>query len=261
MMEVLERELDRWEALGRTATLWLRDDDACADAPALRRLLGLGEAFAIPIAIAAIPARLETSLERVIGSCLRATIVQHGYAHRNHAAAGEKSAELASSRDQASTLAELARGRACLSAAFGRRFAPILVPPWNRVDDALLPHLGSLGFAGLSRFGPRRTTYAAPRLPQVNAHVDPVVWRRGRAFIGAAPAASCVAAHLAARREGTCDGGEPTGLLTHHLAFGDDAWDFVRALLHTTTRHRAARWLGVREIFAGSDAVTSARCA
>jgi len=137
-----------------------------------------------------------------------------------------------------------------LAQAFGERFVPVLVPPWNRVGDALLPHLPAAGFAGLSCFGPRPSRDAAPGLAQVNAHVDPIAWRRHRAFIGADAALERIVAHLAARRAHACDADEPTGLLTHHLAFTGAAFDFVDDLLRHTRPRRAAVWLDAAHAFA-----------
>jgi peptidoglycan/xylan/chitin deacetylase (PgdA/CDA1 family) len=248
--DVLDRELDHWDALGRRATLWLRDDDACRDSPPLRRLFAIASEHAVPVTIAAIPATAESTLVDALGVCDEARVVQHGYAHRNHAAPGQRSAELGDGRDLHARLDELARGRASLAQAFGERFAPILVPPWNRAGDALLAHLPPAGFAGLSRFGPRPAPDAAPRLAQVNAHFDPIAWRRDRAFIGADAALERLTAHLAARRSHACDADEPTGLLTHHLVFVDAAFDFVDQLLRHTRLHRAAVWLDAAQAFA-----------
>jgi hypothetical protein len=55
--------------------------------------------------------------------------------------------------------------------------------------------------------------------------------------------------HLRARRMGEVDADEPTGILTHHLAFADDAFAFVDAVLRETSRHRAAAWLDARAAF------------
>ena len=250
----LVRELDHWKALDRPATFWLRDDDACRDTPPLRRLFAIASARAVPITLAAIAASADSTLVDALAGCNEATLVQHGYAHRNHAPPGERSAELGDGRDVHARLDELCRGRARLAQAFGERFAPILVPPWNRAGDALLPHLPPAGFAGLSRFGPRATPDAAPDLPQVNAHVDPIGWHRARAFIGADAVLERMTAHLAARRLRACDADEPTGLLTHHLVFADAAFDFVDELLGRTRRHRAAVWLDAAQAFARKPA-------
>lgn len=257
----LLRELDRWRSAGACATLWWRDDDACSDTPALRRLLGLAREFRVPVALAAIATSADETLVDAVAASLEATVVQHGYAHRNHARAGERSVELAAHRDRASVERELEEGRMRLAARFGGRFVPILVPPWNRMADGLAPALARLGFTGLSRFGPREHAHAAPNLPQVNAHVDPIAWRRERAFIGVASLLSRVVDHLAARRTGACDADEPTGVLTHHLAFGDDAWQGLRVLLDATARHPGVQWLPAVRAFAEGRPATSARCA
>lgn len=244
---LLEQELDAWLAAGRTATLWLRDDDARRDSAALRRLLAISENHDVPVAVAAIPADVEASLGEAIARFDNATLVQHGYAHRNHAPNGERSSELGPQRAVASRLDELLLGRERLAGAFGRRFAPILVPPWNRIGEDLLPCLAPNGYCAVSCFGPRAASSPAPGLLQLNAHVDPIAWRRGRGFIGTEGVSERIAAHLGARRSGACDPDEPTGFLAHHLVFDDDMWECVDAFLARTANHRAVRWLGVEQ--------------
>jgi hypothetical protein len=246
--ELLHHELDAWTALRRRATLWWRDDDACAASPALARLLSLAATHRIPVAIAVIPARIEQSLGEAIGACSEVTIVQHGYAHVNHATAGERAAELGSHRPLHSRLAELARGCERLASTFGDRFEPVLVPPWNRVADDIVAQLASAGLAGLSCFGPRARLTAAS-IAQVNTHIDPIGWRRGRLFAGTQACIERVVGHLHARRTGDVDADEPTGILTHHLAFADDAFAFLDALLRESSQHPAAAWLDVRAAF------------
>jgi len=258
----LDDELEAWHARGLRATLWLRDDDACADSPALRRLLGLTRDYRVPVAIAAIPAVADATLVDAIARCNDATIVQHGYAHRNHAGPGARSAELGDERELYVRLDELAQGRDRLARAFGERFIPVLVPPWNRIADDLLPHLACTGFAGISRFGPRRQATPAAGLREVNSHVDPIAWRRDRQFIGAKAAIERIVTHLRARRERACDADEATGFLTHHLAFDAGAWAFLDALFQHTRRHEAASWLDVAHVFdVRAVALTSARSA
>ena len=48
---------------------------------------------------------------------------------------------------------------------------------------------------------------------------------------------------------GAVDADEPTGILTHHVAFADDAFAFVGALLRETSLHPAAAWLDARAAF------------
>jgi len=247
--EDLDRELDHWGSLDRRATLWWRDDDACADTPALQRLLSVARTNDVPVAVAAIPAAADETLAAAIVAVRQATIVQHGYAHANHAPPMERAAELGLHRPAIACLAELASGRQALMRRFDDRFAPIVVPPWNRIDAALLPGLPSIGIRGVSGFGPRKTASPHPGLAQVNTHVDPIAWRRDRAFIGDASALERVVGHLRARRMREVDPAEATGLLTHHLVFSDAAWTFVDALIARTRRHAAAAWLDTGALF------------
>ncbi|HEX4885296.1 MAG TPA: polysaccharide deacetylase family protein [Casimicrobiaceae bacterium] len=247
---LLAAELDRWRADGREATLWWRDDDAVAATPALARLLGLASQHAVPLALAVVPAGLDASLVEAVAGAATGAVVQHGYAHRNHAAAGAKACELGGARRVDAAAAELAAGRQRLEAAFGPRFVPVVVPPWNRIDPALVPRLPALGYAGLSTFGARTAREAAPGVVRCNTHADPIRWREGRTFVGADAGLAQVAAHLAARRTGAADPDEPTGLLTHHLVFDDAAWTFVDVLLRSTSGHPSARWIDAREAFA-----------
>jgi hypothetical protein len=236
----LAAELDRWGP--GEATLWWRDDDAALPTPALDRLLALGPQ---PLALAVIPGQASALLpERLAGRPV--DVLQHGFAHVNHEPAGEKKAELGSARPAATVLGELARGRQRLERLFGRRALPVLVPPWNRIAEALVDRLPGLGYAGLSTYGPRP---AAPGLHRVNTHVDIIDWRGGRAFIGAAAALDLTLAHLSARRTGRADRREPTGILTHHLVMAEAGFAFLGELLAASARHPAVQWLGARDIF------------
>ena len=252
----LEIELDAWRASGRQADLWCRDDDACRDSPALARLVAVANAAQLPVALAVIPALIEPSLVDAVADSEAVTVVQHGYAHRNHAPPGGRNWELGNHRPVGETVAELALGRAALELQFGSRFVPVLVPPWNRIDPAVIERLPDAGFYRLSTFGPRPRPQSFADLVQCNTHVDLIAWRRDRAFIGVDAALDRLVSALAARRAGSVDPAEPTGLLTHHLDLDDDAWAFLAELVARTRRHGAATWLDVRTAFA-----TSARSA
>lgn len=255
-------ELDAWDAAGSRATLWWRDDDACHDSPALQRLLGIASCYGVPVVVAAIPADADASLLQAIVGCDAVTIVQHGYAHHDHAPAGERSAELGAHRALDLRIAELEHGRDALARRFGDRFTPVLVPPWNRIADDVLPRLPSVGIHAISCFGPRTTVMPARGLLQVNAHVDLIAWRRDRVFIGVDAAVERLVGHLHARRTSAADAAEPTGILTHHLAFSDAAWAFMAELGARTRDHRAAAWLGARQVFdVPAATVTSSRSA
>ena len=181
-------------------------------------------------------------------------VVQHGYAHRDHAPAGARKSELGAGRPLADRLRELKAGRRRLAHLFGRRLLAVLVPPWNRIEPGLVSHLAEAGYRGLSTIGARQQARPAAGLIQVNVHCDPIDWRNGRTFIGTAPALDRVIAHLRARRAGRADPAEPTGLLTHHLAMDADGWRFAARLLSETAAHPGVRWLGPEETFRASCA-------
>lgn len=246
----LGRELDAWSAAGRNATLWWRDDDAAEAAPALDRLLALAAGHDLPLALAVIPARATRSLAQRLAEADGVTLLQHGYAHRNHAAEGEKKWELGPERPAAEVLEELVHGRALMTELFGPDWLPVLVPPWNRIAENLPPALSGLGFIGLSTFGPREAREAVPGLIQVNSHVDIMRWETPRGFLGEAETLDLLVTQLSGRLRGTLDPDEPTGLLTHHLAHDEAAWAFLEALHGRLSAHPAARFVAAAEAFA-----------
>ena len=236
----LRTELDAWAAAGRSATFWWRDDDAVAPSAPLDRLLALLEHHRIPLGLAVVPAQA-----RPINLPDSVAVLQHGIAHRNHAPAGAKKRELGDLPADV-LLAELAAGRGRLAHLFGPAALPVLVPPWNRIDPALIPRLPESGLCGLSAFGPR----ASAPLRQVNCHGDPIAWRKERGFTGEAAALGPIVAHLAARRAGTADAAEPTGMLTHHLQHDEALWAFAARFAEIVCGHHATRWLAPAEAFA-----------
>lgn len=258
----VDDELDRWRSAGRQATLWWRDDDAFRDSPQLQRLLAIAGTAALPVALAAVPATLESSLVDALGRSRFATVVQHGYAHRDHALPSERKAELGHHREADAALAELARGLDVLRRNFGERFAAVLVPPWNRIADAIVARLPDVGLRGLSTLGPRPARSPVRGIVQCNTHVDVIAWRRERAFIGVEAAIDRLVAHLRARRDGSVDSDEPTGVLTHHLDMSDAGWHFLVELVARTREH-GAEWLDVQSVFGPPDreAPTSGRSA
>lgn len=251
-------ELDAWAASGRTASFWWRDDDAVAATPELDRLLAITAAHDIPPALAVIPAQAEPSLFARLAHAPQATVLQHGYAHRNHAPAGARKCELGDERPAEAVLAELARGRALLDAATRGRALPVLVPPWNRIGATVQARLGEAGLTGLSTSKPRARRRVAAGLVQANVHVDPIDWaaqRRGEGgFAGDHQVLDAALRHLRARRSGTVDATEPTGFLTHHLVMDEATWRFAERLAASVARHPAARWVAAGAVFADDAA-------
>ena len=249
----LDRELDAWGTAGQVATLWWRDDDATEPTAALDRLLDISGQHGAPVALAVIPAAAHRALAaRLAAAPALTSVLQHGYAHRNHAPAGEKKAELSGHRPPAEVLGELEAGRARLAELFGATEVPalpVMVPPWNRIDRQVIIGLARAGYAGLSTYNTRRARFAGPGLLQVNTHADIVDWHGGRGFLGTAAALGLLTGHLAARRSGRADPEEPTGLITHHLVHDAACWAFCAELAERIAGHPSARWLDAAGIF------------
>jgi peptidoglycan/xylan/chitin deacetylase (PgdA/CDA1 family) len=244
--------VSRYQDTGKTATLWWRDDDAAAPSAALDRLLNLSARYGAPLALAVVPAKAQESLARAVALAPAVSVLQHGYAHQNHAAPGEKKIDLGPQRPAQMILGELATGWLRLESLFAGKALPVLVPPWNRLAPFLLPVLPELGYRGLSQFGPRKRAVPVQQVRQVNCHVDPIDWRGSRGFIGAEAAVAALTAHLRLRLEAGegAAADEPTGLMTHHAVHEDGMWRFLDALLTVTKDHPALRWLPAREVFA-----------
>jgi hypothetical protein len=242
----LETELQAWRDDGRVATLWWRDDDAETCSAQLTRLCALAKRFQVPLCLAVIPRDARDELAHPLAEDDR--VMLHGWAHVNHAPVGEKACELGRHRPVEQVLDELRRGRQRLRTLFGERFLPALVPPWNRIHDGVVAQLPQAGLDGLSTFAPRRA--APPGLRQVNAHVDPILWRQDADAMTLPAVLHRVVEHLQARRLGRVDAAEPTGLLTHHLQHDERLWALLTELLARLAQHRdVVRWLDGEELF------------
>jgi hypothetical protein len=245
----LAAELDLWAEWGSAASLWWRDDDAARVTPELERLLELSAQTGVPLALCAVPGQMSSELGPRLAGHESISVLQHGWRHVNHARPGEGAWELGDHRPLAQVQEELAQGCRRLAEAFGSKFLPVVVPPWNRISTRVTAALPALGFFGLSTFGPRACPEPTPGLLQANVHCDPVKWKQGGRFAGTARALGDLTGHLAARRTGAVDRAEPTGLVTHHLALDAQAWEFVAELLRRTRAHPAVRWHSAAEAF------------
>jgi hypothetical protein len=236
----LREGLDRWARAGRRPTFWLRDDDAIAPTPALDRLLTLTGRFEIPLVLASIPAYATPALaDRLVPEPL-VRVAVHGWSHANHAPEGEKKQELGLHRSENEVLDDLRRGLDRIGELYGGQAVPLLVPPWNRIEAALLPALPSLGFEALSVYGP---TKPAP-LPLINSTVDIMDWHGTRGCLPTPVLVETIAAQL----QTASTGDEAIGLLTHHLVHDAAAWTFLEQLFELT--RAKAHWLGFDALMA-----------
>jgi hypothetical protein len=233
-------ELTRWALAGRTANFWLRDDDAVEPTEALDRLLGLTSKFAIPLTLAVIPVFTGEALASRVACAGHVTVAVHGWSHDNHAPDGEKKAELGTHRHRELVLGELRRGLSRIAGLHGQRMVPLLVPPWNRIDAGLIPDLAPIGYQALSVFGPAKPAV----IRMINSNVDLMDWHGTRGCRDHALLVRDTVVQL----ERAFGGGDPVGILAHHLVHDDAAWAFLERLFEITGQNSVCKWRSVREL-------------
>ena len=241
---LLTRELNFWYNAGVAPRLWLRDDDAIAPSNALDRLLALCDRYQVPVVLAVIPEPTGEELARRLDDIDLASVAVHGWRHVNHAAADEKKQELGTHRPLVDIVDELSRGLSKLSALHGGKSLAMLVPPWNRMDPSLMSPLSRAGFRAVSSFADALVNHETPDLAVINTQLDIIDWSQRR---GADPAelARLFVRELQKSREG---GFYPVGVLTHHLAHDETAWDFLDQLLEMTALGDTSKWLSGPEL-------------
>jgi hypothetical protein len=226
---MLTAELDAWQASKRTANFWWRDDDLEKPGPCLDRLLEMrGET---PIALAVIPSTAAKSLTDRLRRCSSVDVIQHGFAHVNHAPTDKKKCELGDDRAPETVLREIIAGRKILSTLFTTQFVPVLAPPWNRISPSIQNQLSKTGLVALSAYG--EEDGEPPSV--INTHLDPVDWQNGKRFIGVERALGQFTEALRMRRR-NAGHARPIGLLTHHRVMDEECWTFVEQfvkVLHT----------------------------
>lgn len=236
----LHAALDAVAERGEAIRFWWRDDDNGRDHdPALTRLLDLAEHHDAPLALAVVPLWLEPDAQAQIAASHQASVLQHGLAHVDHGPAGAKPIELGG-RPVEAIEEELERGRVLLLDAFGATFVAVLVPPWNRIESALIARLPSLGIEGLSTFGRRAAREPTPGLVQINTHLDPIDWRGTRLFVGQPAALD--------RLIGALELEEPIGVVSHHLVMDEPGWRFLDQMIGLLSRHPGARLCRICEL-------------
>ena len=244
----LTQELDAWAQSGKTATFWWRDDDAGADAAKLEELLRLRQGLGVPLAMAVVPDWLVPDVTALIAGAGDIHVLQHGVAHADHSGGRGRRMELCGGALPSGLRQALIRSRNVLSTSFPSSLIEVMVPPWNRIDEAVLSILAGSGFLGLSTLGPR----CAERrhgLVVNNVHIDIIDWKAGRRFAGVEACLEASLRHLGNRRRSVVDPSEATGLMTHHLVHDAACHAFIARFVHTVARHPAGRWLSAATVF------------
>ena len=219
--------------------LWWRDDDAIDLTPALDRLDLLATQVCMSVHLAVIPAHATQALaDHMHGTRLIPLV--HGWAHTDHSGPNEKKNEFLT--DRPDLVQDSGRGFERMTTLFGNALRPMFVPPWNRVQDGLVPALARQGFTALSTFGARQAIEAAPGIELINTHIDPIWWKGTRDLVDPETLVAAAVAHLQARRRGEQDPTEPFGILTHHLVHTPAIWAFTSDFLNEMLSGGATPW-------------------
>lgn len=217
-------------------TVFFRDDDLGWEHSKFRRLLELFmevgcklNAEAIPLAAGAVCRPGDFAAAR-----LHLEVHAHGYRHANHRLAGKK-AEFGPGRHLDVVQRELAEAGGRTAELFGDLYFPAFTPPWNRIDDAFIPLLTTVGFKVLSRDGPVR---ASKTLVELNVGLDLHTDRKhpGRGVDDWLQAVD--------RSEGSC-----LGIMLHHGCMEETDFGRLRDFLQELAG-RGVRTLFFSELYA-----------
>jgi hypothetical protein len=255
--QAFDEEVARWRDGGREVELWWRDDDAADASPALDRLLELQRAADVPLALAVVPARATPALVERLAGIAAIDLLQHGYAHVNHALPPDKKCELGAERPAMLVLGELGTGWMALERLFAGRACRCPAGTGAAVEpDRAGAGAGPAGESASRPLdsSPPAGAGAGQGLRQINTHLDLIDWNERR-FVGAEAALGVLVGALRHSRSATGETAtEPVGLLSHHLAMDEGAWDFLRSFLAKATTKRGVKIRSARDLFASGEA-------
>ena len=225
----LRVELAHWERKKMTLPVWWRDDDAHDATPALDRLIKMSNTLNVPVHLAIIPRKATRALATRIMDEKNIVPLVHGWAHRNANPADTVRCEFPDSKDIAQTREEILEAKRRLEGLLPGKVEPVFVPPWNRIGGKAAAELADLGFKILSATPNQMAMVDAPGVVQMHAHIDPIVWKDGKALRDPEAMILEIVTMLKPRRQGKSDNSMPFGFLTHHLAMSDEVWAFTES--------------------------------
>ncbi len=214
--------------------VFFRDDDVDEDEPTLRRLLDLFAQKNVPVILGVIPAKLTNECVELLAQFSSSIeLVQHGWQHVNHELTGRK-CEFGSRRSVEEQRADIARGQARMHEAFGERWFPAFIPPWNRCTTDTYRILDELGFRVLSQLHKDSSAITGFSFREISVTLDLFRWQDGATLKPQAELLQAIAAQLAQP--------QPIGIMLHHKVMRDDAFLFLEQLLEVLQQAATVRF-------------------
>jgi peptidoglycan/xylan/chitin deacetylase (PgdA/CDA1 family) len=218
-------------------SFFFRNDDVDEDEAPMRRLLRLFMERNTPINLGVIPGRLTAACagllaQSVIDAPELLELNQHGWLHLNHEREGRK-CEFGPSRTYAEQLADIERGQARMTEAFGPNWFPVFIPPWNRCTDETRRALDQLGFRAISA---RRGSSVAKGygFEEISITLDLYRWNDGARLKSPEEVVDDLIAQLSRQ--------QAIGVALHHKVMDEQAFSFLGSLLDTLASHPDARF-------------------
>jgi hypothetical protein len=131
--------------------LFIRNDDVWTLDQSFRAFFDLMLGQKIPVVYGVIPAKLQEDAARFLRRAKEKDpelldIVQHGYAHVNHAPAGDHHKyEFGETRTYAEQYEDIAKGMQIMRHAFGESLTPGFIPPYHSDDASTIDAIEALG--------------------------------------------------------------------------------------------------------------------
>lgn len=150
--------------------LFFRDDDLGFHNDSFLKLADLFSNRKQKLCVAAIPGSVnEDSFTKKVRENKFLEIHSHGFQHLNHQVDGKK-CEFGKSRKKERVLRELQESYQKLESLFEEQYYPAFTPPWNRIEDDLLPLIEEVGFKVVSRDGDKKANLG--KVTDINVDID-----------------------------------------------------------------------------------------
>lgn len=242
-LSALIKALDRVPEQVSPIGFWWRDDDLDQSSPALLQMLDVLQENGVTPLLATVPGRLHPSaIEATAPYSVRFAL--HGWMHQSHSTPPAKKSEYGPERPMALRLSEIKDGRLKISVAAGDRALPWFVPPWNRIDEALLPYLPEQGIEVLSAFETlSKPVREVAGLSRLDTHVDLIDWKSGQRPLSSDGICFALADWVERRLEDITQTHKPIGVLSHHLVTANESWQEWTSWVKEISHHPNACWM------------------